>query len=66
MMDLKDYLHVKVRYVRLMNVEYFLGVLTGENRGIRRNCCPDNPLTPELNPSKQPCPLGFFTGHFKF
>jgi len=25
-----------------------------------------NPLTPELNPSKQPCPPGFFTGDFKF
>jgi len=25
-----------------------------------------NPLTPELNPSEQPCLLEFFTGDFKF
>jgi len=25
-----------------------------------------NPLTPELNPSKQRCLTGFFTGDFKF
>jgi hypothetical protein len=25
-----------------------------------------SPLTPELNPSKQPCSPGFFTGDFKF
>jgi len=25
-----------------------------------------NPLTPELNPSKQGCLLEFFTGDFKF